>query len=89
MSKILSEYRHSWPITETPQWMDDGLDRLGSALAALIAIDSHLVVPLPVESASRRGLREIEYLVAHARPRTTAMSRPVETKAVGPQAAEA
>jgi hypothetical protein len=89
MTKTLSEYRDSWPITETPQWMDDGLERLGSALVALIAIGSHLVVPLPVASASRRGLREIECLVALTRPRTTATSRPVETKAVGPQAAEA
>ena len=89
MTEILSEYRGSWPITETSHWIDDGLERLGPALAALIANDSHLLVPPPVESAFRRGLREIGYLVAYARPRTTATSRPVETKVVGPQATEA
>jgi nucleoid DNA-binding protein len=46
-------------------------------------------VPADEESAFRRGLREIGYLVAHGRARATATSQPVETEAAGPQTAEA
>lgn len=84
---------------------DRGLARLvecaDAALAALIANDSrtrkhcmragerHLVVPAASESAFRRGLREVGYLVAHGRARGPDAAQPAETKVPGQQAAEA
>jgi len=35
MSEIPSEYRGWWRITETSQWVDDGLDTLGPAMLSL------------------------------------------------------
>ena len=42
MSDIPSEYRGWWRITETSQWVDDGLDILGPALLSLTGYDDRL-----------------------------------------------
>ena len=87
---------------------DRGLARLVEcdepALAALIANDTrtrrhcmragerHLAVPAASETAFRRGLREVGYLVARGRSRAQAEAqapRPAETEAAGEQAVEA
>jgi hypothetical protein len=42
MSDIPSEYRGWWRITETSQWVDDGLDILGPALISLTGYGDRL-----------------------------------------------
>lgn len=42
MNEIPSEYRGWWRITETSQWVDDGLDDLGPAMFSLTGNDDRL-----------------------------------------------